>query len=527
MRGPRRRARDHDHGREQKSPQTRQSHDGKDSIRVTSNPLWRGAASATLDLVVKPLLAAIAVLASLAVAGARLGAAAGLASITFRDGALGASGSADARELAGPVRSRRAPLARHRHRAVQRSLDERARGAPWLDAAAEEDDQPDAGLAEGRARPQAGGSATRPGSGRRTGSATASAGAVRDLRAVVRPQPRAEDPAAHGRRRRLAADRAAQRVGRRRVDPPRRARPTRPPIRFASVHHTAGPNDYSPAQAAAIMRGIELYHVKSNGWNDIGYNFLVDRYGTVYEGRYGGIEQNVIGAHARGFNTGSVGVARDRDLRHGRRSRRQPRQSLEKLLAWRLDLAHVDPALDAHVRLGRAASGTSPASRSSCGRLRAPRHGSDLVPRRRPLREARRDRREDAGDRAAEALRAEGDGEPRRARALPGARFGRAPLEGRRHRRTRAAARVGVGAGADRRLDSWDASLVTGAGRPLADRGRRRDAGVTGTLGKARSSSGRSRSRPSPRRPGHDQPERRRRGRHDHDHVHDVERPQP
>ena len=84
---------------------------------------------------------------------------------------------------------------------------------------------------------------------------------------------------------------------------------TPPAVRFAIVHHTAGPNDYSPAQAAAIMRGIQVYHVKSNGWNDIGYNFLVDRYGTVYEGRYGGIDKNVIGAHARGFNTGSVGVA--------------------------------------------------------------------------------------------------------------------------------------------------------------------------------------------------------------------------
>ena len=71
---------------------------------------------------------------------------------------------------------------------------------------------------------------------------------------------------------------------------------------FAVVHHTAGSNSYTAAQSAAIVRAIELYHVKGNGWNDIGYNFLVDKYGQVFEGRIGGIERNVVGAHAEGFN---------------------------------------------------------------------------------------------------------------------------------------------------------------------------------------------------------------------------------
>src|ERR1700693_2847313 len=76
-------------------------------------------------------------------------------------------------------------------------------------------------------------------------------------------------------------------------------------VRFAIVHHTAGSNSYTRAQSAAIVRGIERYHVLANGWDDIGYNFLVDKYGQIFEGRWGGIDRNVVGAHAQGFNQGS------------------------------------------------------------------------------------------------------------------------------------------------------------------------------------------------------------------------------
>jgi hypothetical protein len=123
----------------------------------------------------------------------------------------------------------------------------------------------------------------------------------------------------------------------------RRGTPTyAPSVRFAIVHHTAGRNAYTRAEAPAIVRAIQLYHVQGNGWNDIGYNFLVDRFGTVYEGRYGGVERNVVGAHARGFNTGSTGIAF-----LGTYGDAAPTQAAEnaltKLLAWRLDVAHVDP----------------------------------------------------------------------------------------------------------------------------------------------------------------------------------------
>ncbi|MFP5335824.1 MAG: cell wall-binding repeat-containing protein, partial [Actinomycetes bacterium] len=69
-------------------------------------------------------------------------------------------------------------------------------------------------------------------------------------------------------------------------------------MRGIVLHHTAGGNDYTPEQAPGIVRGIHRYHTVSQGWCDIGYNFLVDKYGTVYEGRRGGITNQVRGAHA-------------------------------------------------------------------------------------------------------------------------------------------------------------------------------------------------------------------------------------
>jgi hypothetical protein len=123
----------------------------------------------------------------------------------------------------------------------------------------------------------------------------------------------------------------------------RRAPPTYAPrLRFAIVHHTAGANSYTRDQAPAVVKAIQLYHVKGNGWNDIGYNFLVDRFGTIYEGRYGGIDRNVVGAHALGFNTGSVGIAVLGT--YGTSAPSQATQdAVARLLAWRLDLAHIDP----------------------------------------------------------------------------------------------------------------------------------------------------------------------------------------
>jgi hypothetical protein len=80
-------------------------------------------------------------------------------------------------------------------------------------------------------------------------------------------------------------------------------------VAMAFVHHTVTANDYGPEDSAAIVLGIARYHRDSNGWNDVGYNFLVDKYGQVFEGRAGGIALAVIGAQAQGYNSVSTGIA--------------------------------------------------------------------------------------------------------------------------------------------------------------------------------------------------------------------------
>ncbi|MEV7630473.1 N-acetylmuramoyl-L-alanine amidase [Actinoplanes sp. NPDC089786] len=75
------------------------------------------------------------------------------------------------------------------------------------------------------------------------------------------------------------------------------------------VHHTAGSNTYACADAPKIIRSILTDQVKNRGWNDLGYNFMVDKCGVLYEGRKGGLDRPVIGAHTYGFNTDTSAVA--------------------------------------------------------------------------------------------------------------------------------------------------------------------------------------------------------------------------
>ena len=96
-------------------------------------------------------------------------------------------------------------------------------------------------------------------------------------------------------------------------DPTNACRPRVAPrygrIDLAFVHHTVTLASYTRAEAPAVVLAICRFHRDGNGWHDIGYNLLVDRYGTVYEGRAGGVDQPVIGAQAAGWNGVSTGVA--------------------------------------------------------------------------------------------------------------------------------------------------------------------------------------------------------------------------
>ncbi|MEW1690154.1 N-acetylmuramoyl-L-alanine amidase [Streptomyces sp. NPDC091265] len=109
------------------------------------------------------------------------------------------------------------------------------------------------------------------------------------------------------------------------------------------VHHTAGTNDYTCAESASLIRGILTYHVKSNGWNDIGYNFFVDKCGTLFEGRAGGIDRPVYGAHTYGFNTDTSGVAVLGDFNTASTTP-AVRDAIARLAAWKLGLYGINPA---------------------------------------------------------------------------------------------------------------------------------------------------------------------------------------
>ncbi|MGH3348471.1 MAG: peptidoglycan recognition protein family protein, partial [Nocardioides sp.] len=107
-------------------------------------------------------------------------------------------------------------------------------------------------------------------------------------------------------------------------------------LKQVHVHHTATGNRYSRADVPGLIRGMYRYHTKTLGWFDIGYNFLVDRFGRAWVGRSGGPRRLVRGAHTLGFNHASVGVAVIGNL-ESRRPWDKAVMKLRRLAAWKLD----------------------------------------------------------------------------------------------------------------------------------------------------------------------------------------------
>lgn len=114
-------------------------------------------------------------------------------------------------------------------------------------------------------------------------------------------------------------------------------------VKAIALHHTAGSNNYTRAQAAAQVRAAYQYHAQNLGWCDIGYNALVDKYGTIYEGRYGGLAKAVQGAHIGGFNKNTWGISMI-----GNYETAQPTEALLEsvtdLAGWKGAISGVDPS---------------------------------------------------------------------------------------------------------------------------------------------------------------------------------------
>ena len=118
---------------------------------------------------------------------------------------------------------------------------------------------------------------------------------------------------------------------------PPRSGPEYGQVKAAFVHHTVNNNDYTREEAPDVVLAVCLFHRNTNGWNDIGYNFLVDRFGTIYEGRAGGTSKAIVGAQAVGYNDQSTGIA---NLGTFTAERQNPAaiRSLAALIRWKLPL---------------------------------------------------------------------------------------------------------------------------------------------------------------------------------------------
>ncbi len=113
-------------------------------------------------------------------------------------------------------------------------------------------------------------------------------------------------------------------------------------IKMVFVHHTVGDNDYTRSESPAIVRSIHAYHTQGQNWCDIGYNFLVDRFGTIYQGRAGGVQLPVRGAHAGDYNVNTSGISLMGNFERRAPSKRM-KNAVVRLVGWRLGTSYREP----------------------------------------------------------------------------------------------------------------------------------------------------------------------------------------
>lgn len=129
------------------------------------------------------------------------------------------------------------------------------------------------------------------------------------------------------------------------------------------IHHTDSPGAYDCADSPGIIKGLYEGQTVGRDWDDLGYNFVVDRCGTIYEGRAGGTDRAVTGAHTQGFNHRTTGIAALGTFTEGAVVPSEMLEAIAALAAWKLGTSGTDPR--AEVRLvssnggSRYAAGTT------------------------------------------------------------------------------------------------------------------------------------------------------------------------
>ena len=119
-----------------------------------------------------------------------------------------------------------------------------------------------------------------------------------------------------------------------------------PTIKAAFVHHTTSKSDYAPEQAAQQMRNLYSWYVRGLKYQDMAYNFLVDRFGRLYEGRGGGMDQAVVGGHTAGFNEETFAVSAIGNFQTFTPAPAEMEaivESVSSLISWKMSMNHRDP----------------------------------------------------------------------------------------------------------------------------------------------------------------------------------------